>query len=175
MTALACCCGAVRLDVHRNPIASVECCCTSCRTAAARPEALPGAAPILTEHATTQFVLVRKDRVDIVAGAERLATFRLAPDASTRRVVATCCNAPVWLDVKGGHWLSLYGGFWPEGRLPPLEMRTMAKDLADGVALPDDVPNAKAQSLGFMARLFGAWAAMGFRNPRIEVEETLHA
>ena len=46
-------------------------------------------------------------------------------------------------------------------------MRTMASDLPEGVTLPDDIPNAKKQSLGFFAKLFGAWAAMGFRNPKM--------
>ena len=45
-------------------------------------------------------------------------------------------------------------------------MRTMASDLPVGATLPDDIPNAKNQSLGFFAKLFGAWVAMGFRNPK---------
>ncbi len=175
MTSLSCTCGKVRLEARRDPIASVECCCTSCRDAAKRLEALPDAPPILTEYATTRFEMYRKDRVEIVAGADRLAAFRLGSDASTRRVVATCCKAPVFLEFNGGNWLSLYGGLWPEGTLPPLEMRTMARDLPDGAALPDDVPNARTHNLGFYAWLFGAWAAMGFRNPKIEVKETLDA
>ncbi len=175
-TRLRCACGRVELAVEGAPILSAECCCTSCRTAGARLEQLPGAKPLLGKHGVTRFVLYRKDRVRFLAGADLLAELRLAPGASTRRVVATCCNAPVFLDFEKGHWLSLYGGLWPPGTLPRLEMRTMASDLPDASVLPDDVPNARRQSLAFFAKLLGAWAAMGFRVPKLPpVERVLEA
>ncbi|WP_409696075.1 hypothetical protein [Yoonia sp.] len=37
----------------------------------------------------------------------------------------------------------------------------MASDLPVDAVLPDDIPNARKQNLGFFARLFGAWVAMG--------------
>lgn len=55
---------------------------------------------------------------------------------------------------------------WPQVALPPPEMRTMVSDLPEGARLPDDIPNARKQSLRFFAKLFGAWVAMGFRNPK---------
>ena len=128
---------------------------------------LESAPPVLTDYDATPFVMYRKDRVVFLTGKDRLKSFRLAPDSSSERVIATCCNTPIFLEFKGGHWLSLYGRLWPEGTCPPLEMRTMVSDLPDGAALPDDVPNAKKQSLGFFAKLFGAWVAMGFRNPKM--------
>ena len=158
-----------RLDVEGAYIVSVECCCNSCRAAGTRMQNLEGAPEILTEYGATPFVLYRKDRVRFVTGTDRLKEFRLSPDAGTRRVVASCCNTPVFLDFKGGHWLSLYAHLWPEGALPPLEMRTTTSELADKTLLPNDVPNLNRQSLSFFARLFGAWAAMRFRNLRIEV------
>lgn len=81
---------------------------------------------------------------------------------------------PVFLELKGGHWLSLYGGLWPEGTLPPLEMRTMTADLPDVSVLSDDVPNAKSQTLPFFVKLMGAWIAMGFRSPKVPVEGEIH-
>ncbi|WP_439526583.1 hypothetical protein [Roseovarius mucosus] len=45
-------------------------------------------------------------------------------------------------------------------------MRTMTSDLPEGSTLPDDIPNAKKHSLGFFAKLFAAWVAMGFRSPK---------
>lgn len=168
-TEIGCACGRTRLEVEGEPIASVECCCTSCRAAAQRMGRLDGAPRILTDHGTTPFVIYRKDRVRFVAGTGRLAGFRVSPDASSTRVIATCCNTPVYLAFKGGHWLSLYGGLWPDGTMPAPTMRTMASDLPEGAVLPDDLPNARTQSLGFMARLFGAWVAMGFRNPKTPV------
>lgn len=166
---LACACGRFALDVEGAPIASVECCCDSCREAGARMARLAGAPRVLNEHGGTGFVMQRKDRVAFVAGAEHLKQFRLAADSGTRRVLATCCNTPVFLEFKGGHWLSLYAGLWRDGALPPLEMRTMTGDLADPSALPDDVPNHRRQSLRFFAKLMQAWIAMGFRVPKIEV------
>jgi hypothetical protein len=172
-TELACRCGKVRLKVAGAPMVSVECCCTSCRAAGSRLEKLSGALPILTTLGTTPFVLYRKDRVRIASGAEYLKSFRLSPQATTRRVIASCCNAPVFLEFQGGHWLSLYATLWPEGARPRIEMRTMAGDMPDASVLPDDVPNLKSHSPGFYWKLFAAWAAMGFRNPKIDVKGEL--
>lgn len=166
---LACACGQLGLEVEGAPIASVECCCDSCREAGARLARLPGARPVLGPHGATRFVLQRKDRIRFLSGTQHLKQFRLAPGAGTRRVVATCCNTPVFLEFKGGHWLSLYGGLWRDGAPPPLEMRTMTGDLDDASALPDDVPNLKRQSLAFYAKLMKAWIAMRFRAPQIDV------
>ena len=128
---------------------------------------LDGAPPVMTDYDATPFIMVRKDRVRFLSGSEHLNSFRLSPDASSERVVATCCNTPVYLEFKNGHWLSLYGALWAEGTLPPPKMRTMTSDLPDGTVLPDDIPNARKQSLGFFAKLFGAWVAMGFRIPKM--------
>ncbi|WP_324752016.1 hypothetical protein [Roseovarius sp. Pro17] len=117
-TEIACSCGQTRLGVAGAAIASVECCCSSCREAAARMQKLDGAPPVLTEYGATPFVMYRKDRVTFLAGEDRLKSFRLSSDASTERVIATCCNMPVYLAFKGGHWLSLYGSLWPEDTLP---------------------------------------------------------
>lgn len=174
-TDLACACGTVRLAAARDPILSAECCCTSCREAGRRLESRPGAPAILTEHGTTRFILYRKDRVRFLAGQDRLKTFGLSPEATTRRVIATCCNTPVFLEFKGGHWLSLYAGLWPAGTAPAPKLRTMTKDLPEGINLPDDVSNARTQSIGFMANLFAAWVGMGFRNPKIDVGRTVDA
>ena len=168
LTRVTCTCGQVALDLDGPPLLSVECCCTSCRTAAQGFERLPGAPRVQTEHGTTRFELYRKDRVQWPAGKTLLEEHRLTPDSPTRRVLAGCCNTPVFLEFSGGHWLSVYGHLWPRDALPPLEMRTMAKDLPAGVTLPRDVPNASSQSAKFMFRLLGAWVAMGFRAPKLD-------
>ena len=168
-TRLSCACGQVRIEVEGSPIVSTECCCNSCREAASRMQALPGAAPVLQPTGATPFVLYRKDRVRFAAGMDLLREFRLTPASKTRRVIASCCNTPVFLEFQGGHWLSLYAVLWPAGAVPPLEMRTMAVDLPDPSVLPDDVPNGRRQPFAFMARLLGAWIAMGLRSPKIPV------
>jgi hypothetical protein len=130
-------------------------------------QTLPAAPAVLETNGATRFVLYRKDRVRFLKGTHLLKEFRLTPEAKTRRVVTTCCNTPVFLEFTNGHWLSLYGGLWPAGTLPPLEMRTMTSDLPAGSALPADVPNGKRQSFSFFVKLLGAWIAMGFRSPKI--------
>jgi hypothetical protein len=42
----------------------------------------------------------------------------------------------------------------------------MTSDLPEGAMPPVDIPNPKKQSLSFFAKIFGAWVAMGFRNPK---------
>jgi hypothetical protein len=165
---LACACGRCRIELSGRPIVPAECHCESCRAAALRLEALPGAAPHRAGNGGVPYVLWRKDRVRVAAGEELLAALRLAPGAKTRRVVATCCNTPVFLDFEAGHWLSLYVALWPEARRPPMRLRTMTKDLGPARAdLPDDTPNPPSHTAGFMLRLVGAWIAMKFRSPPV--------
>jgi hypothetical protein len=166
-THLSCTCGKVALEVTGEPIIVAECCCTSCREAGGKVAALPGAPEFRTPYGTTPYVLERKDRVRFVKGTEQLREFRLTPTSPTRRVVAACCNTPIFVEFKGGHWLSMYASLWPEEVRPRVELRTMAGDLPDPSVLPADVPNLKSQSGGFFAKLLWAWVAMGFRTPRI--------
>ncbi|WP_417249376.1 GFA family protein [Celeribacter sp.] len=161
-----CRCGDCILVAEGAPIIAADCCCKSCRTAAARMEALEAAPRVTDVHGATPFVACRKDRVRLLAGEENLAQMWLKDGASTRRVIATCCNTPMFLEFEKGHWLSLYKDRLPEADQPPAALRTMTKDLDDPSALPDDVPNAKSHTVGFMWRLLTAWARMGFKAPR---------
>lgn len=164
-----CRCGAVEMEVKGGPIMSTECLCTSCRKAADLFESLPDAPRLRAATGGTRTEMYRKDRVRCLKGAANLREHRLNDKTKTRRVVATCCNTPIFLDFTDGHWIDLYGLLWPEDSLPPLEMRTMAGDLETPVAaLPDDVPNHKTHSAGFFLRLLRAWVAMGFRRPKID-------
>lgn len=172
ITALACACGQVQLEAERAPIISTECHCNSCRAAGAQLEAAPAAPPILEANGGTRFILYRKDRVNFLKGAELLREFRLTPQAPTRRVIANCCNTPVFLEFENGHWLSLYSGLWPQGALPPPDLRTMTSDLPNDAALADDVPSGKRQTALFYAKLLRAWIAMGFKSPKISVNGT---
>jgi hypothetical protein len=172
---LSCTCGGVRLRVDASPIASVECYCNSCRAAGGKLQSLAGAPVILGAHGGTRFVLYRKDRVHLTQGSQALKEHRLSDKATTRRIVAACCNTPLFLEFHNGHWLSLYGHLWPADQLPPLELRTMTSDLADPSTLPRDVTNARWQSLSFYYRLLAAWVAMGFKSPKVTTNGELHA
>ncbi|WP_127560197.1 GFA family protein [Saccharospirillum alexandrii] len=167
-TALSCRCGEVTLKVQGKPIISAECLCTDCQAAGAVLQALPDAPSIVDENGATRFVLYRKDRVHCTRGQSHLREHRLSEGAPTRRVVAVCCNTPMFLEFSQGHWLSLYGGLWTDANIPPLEIRTMTRSRRAGVELPDDVPNPKTHTLSFYGKLFGAWVAMGFRTPKVD-------
>lgn len=169
MTHLTCSCGKIAITLSGPPIMTVDCCCSSCRSAALL---LPGAPKILGPHGETRFVLQRKDRVALPAPAA-MAEFRLTPSSKTRRVVATCCNAPLFLEFQGGHWISLYASLWPAGTAPKAQMRSMVGDLPDPALLPTDIPNPRSHSPRFMWNLLRAWVAMGFRAPRIAVTGTI--
>ena len=172
---IGCTCGQTRLEVQGDPILVSECLCNSCRAAADRLATLPGARPILTAYRATPCAEYRKDRVRIVSGAEHLREFRLSADAGSRRIVASCCNTPVFLEMKGAHWLSLYLHLWPDDARPRPELRTMTGDLPDASALPADIPNLKTHTVSFYMKLLGAWIAMGFRNPKITTAGTIDA
>ncbi len=165
-TSLACRCGQVQLAIEGAPILSAECCCNSCRAGGDRIASLPGA-PQFRTPCSTPYVLVRKDRVRFVRGAEHLRQFKLKPDAPTRRVVAACCNTPLFTEFQAGHWLSLYASLWPEAARPRMEMRNNAGDLPDPAVLPHDIPNHKVVGASFIVKLLLAFAAMGFRAPKI--------
>ncbi len=171
---LQCRCGKVKLAVSGKPIITAECYCTSCRTAGEKLQLLEGAGSVLSEHGGTHFVMYRKDRIRFLAGTENLKSYRLTASSSSRRVVASCCQTPVFLEFKGGHWLSLYSGLWPQERLPAIEIRTMTSDLPKNWVLPVDALNSKRHTLSFFRKLLTAWIAMGFRSPKIDFAKEEH-
>ena len=171
ITPLACRCGAVQLEVAKAPMIAAECYCNSCRSAGGRLAALPGAVPVLNDKGGTPYEMYRKDPVRFIAGEGLLRAFRLTPTSPTRRVVASCCNTPMFTEFQNGHWLSLYAALWPEGGRPPMQLRTMTSDLPPDVVLDDKLPNARRQTFAFFAVLLGAWVAMGFKVPKLEIIE----
>jgi len=164
---VSCVCGQVTLEAIGAPILSAVCYCNSCRSAASHFEQAPGAPSVLNEDGGVDYCLVRKDRVRITRGGEHLQEHRLTDSSATRRVVAACCNAPMFLDFTSGHWLTVY-----RDRLladaPPLEIGVMAKDRRAGPARPDGLPTHPTHSAKFMIKLLAAWVAMGFRRPPID-------
>jgi len=162
----SCRCGQVAFETTGKPIVSVSCHCRSCQEAGQQFEQLPAAPVVLDSDGGTGFVLFRKDRVRCTNGSETLEEHRLKPGSPTRRVVATCCNSPMFLEFRDGHWLSLYRNRLPDGAVP-LEMRVMTRDRRDGVELPGDVPNYSTHSGKFMWKLLAAWVAMGFSAPKV--------
>jgi hypothetical protein len=156
-----CRCGEVAFEAAGEPIMTVTCHCGSCRKAAADFAALPGAPQVANAEGGTDFVMMRKDRIRCVHGADLLRAHRLTPQAPTRRVLTGCCDTPMFLEFKGGHWLSVYRDRLAEA--PAIEMRTMVGDRK----FTDGIPSYRTHSAKFMWRLLKAWAAMGFRVPKM--------
>jgi hypothetical protein len=167
---VSCRCGQVELTAAGAPIVAATCHCRSCQQAAAAFAALPGAPRVLNAEAGTEYELYRKDRVTGVR-PEQLRAHRLTPASGTRRLLARCCDSPMFLELKGGHWLSIYRDR-VVGDAPPIEMRVMTRYRPRGVTLSGHLPTFRTHSLSFMWRLFAAWAAMGFRAPGLQpIEE----
>jgi hypothetical protein len=156
----------VTLEAVGAPILSAVCHCESCRLAGRAFEQVPGAPAVLNADGSTDYCLYRKDRVKIRGGGALLQEHRLAPESATRRVVASCCGAPMFLDFTKGHWLTLYRNRLPVDAPPP-EMGVMARDRQSGAVLPDTVPTYPTHPARFMIKLLAAWAAMGFRRPGV--------
>lgn len=169
-----CRCGKVKLTAIGRPILTAACYCTSCQEAGRRFEQLACAPPVLNPDGGTDFVLYRKDRIACAMGQEHLDEHRLKPESPTRRVVASCCNSAIFLDLTKGHWLSIYRNRFPADA-PPVEMRIMTGERRDGVELADDLPNYAAHSGKGMLRLLAAWMAMGFRRPKISLGSVRHS
>ncbi len=161
-TTARCACGSVELEAIGAPIMSVACYCESCQEGSRQIEALPNGRAVCGPDGGTAYVLYRKDRIEYSKGSRLLRGFKLRDESSTRRVVASCCASPMFLDFEKGHWLSVYRTAL-QGDVPPPEMRVHTKSKPAGSALPNDVPNYSGYSLKFMAKLFGAWIAMLLR------------
>ena len=166
MTAIKCTCGAVQLQATGAPMLCAVCHCTSCLTAGRQFDARSGVAPIVDPKGGTPAVLWRKDRVRCVAGWDRLEQHRLTPQSPTRRMVASCCGAPMFLDFTKGFWLTVYRDRVADAPAPP--MRVMTRDVPNGVTLPDDgLPRFRGHSGKFMLKLLAIWASIGFQKPKV--------
>lgn len=161
-----CQCDRTALKVIGAPIVSTVCYCENCRTAGHAFECAEGAPQTVGADGGTAYCLYRKDRVAVVRGGEHLKEHRLTPDSKTRRVVATCCNAPMFLDFTAGHWLSIYRARLPATVQRP-QMRVLTMERPAGVILPKDIPAYPSYPPALMIRLLLSWAAMGFRKPKV--------
>lgn len=166
--AARCDCGACELVLTGTAIVTAICYCASCQAAGHAFGARAGGRPVLDGDGGTGYVLQRKDRITPTRGANHLAEYRLKPDSPTRRVIATCCDSPMFLEFSGGHWVSVYRDRLAGDERPPVEMRTMTADRRAGITFSDAIPSYRKHSGRFMWRLLVAWAAMGFRAPKID-------
>ncbi|MBV7409782.1 hypothetical protein [Maritimibacter sp. DP1N21-5] len=122
----------------------------------------------MNEDGGTDHVVWRKDRVRCLRGAEHLAEYRLSRQSATRRIIATCCGTPMFLDYTKGGWATIYRDRLPPEERPKTEMRVMLRDRVGGDRLPDDCKNLPRYSLGLFARLLTSWSFMGFSRRGID-------
>lgn len=161
-----CRCGEATITLIGEPIECVICYCESCRTAGRGFERDLGAPQTVHVDGGVDYCLYRKDRVKSAQGAHHLREYRLRPNSPTRRVVAGCCGSPMFLDFTPGHWLTVFRDRLAE-QAPEPQMRIMARDKPEGVALSNAIPTYDTQPPRLMIKLFAAWAAMGFRRPKV--------
>ena len=161
-----CRCGQTTIELTGGPILSTICYCESCRAAGRHFEQELGAPQTVRADGGVDYCLYRKDRVQVAQGAGHLREYRLKPESPTRRVVASCCGSPMFVDFTPGHWLTIFRDRLA-GPAPEPQMRVMTKDRPEGVELPDTIPAYDTMPPRFMIKILAAWAAMGFRRPKI--------
>jgi len=89
-----------------------------------------------------------------------LKSYKISESSATNRVVATCCNSPMFLGFDDArHWVSAYRGRF-HGDVPPVQMRICTKFRSANGALPNDLPSYSTFPFGFMVKLLGAKIAM---------------
>ena len=157
-----CTCGQVEIELRGAPVISVVCHCDDCQAGARQIEALPGAPKVLDAGAGTPYVLYRKDRVACTRGGELLEGYKLKPEAGTSRMVATCCNAAMLVQLADILLWTPVSRDRLAADAPPLEMRINTKFKPDTVELPADLPSVKGIPLKFVTRLVAAKIAMIF-------------
>ena len=130
---------------------SAVCYCDDCQEGARRIEALPNAARFRDADGGTSLLTYRDDRFKCLSGEELLVGYKIKESAPTRRMVASCCNAAMFLKFAPGFWISAYRARFEGGDLPPIEMRNQIQHRRADSALPGDAPCYR----GFPMRLFG--------------------
>lgn len=156
---VSCRCSSVRFEATGRPILSVVCYCDDCQEAARRIEALPQAIPVRDPDGGTSYVLYRKDRFSCVKGDQLLQGLRIREQSPTKRVVASCCNSPMFLDFEKGHWVSVYRARFA-GDMPPPQMRIQTRFRPKDAEIQKDLPAYAGFPPKFMAKLMAARIAM---------------
>jgi hypothetical protein len=156
-----CSCGKVELETTGKPILTSVCYCDDCQKASRELEQLRGAPRVLGPDGGTAYILYRRDRVVFVRGAELLRDHVVEGEAFTKRVYASCCRSPLYLDYQKGHWFSLYRDRFV-GEVPPVQMRIQTQYKPAGAVLAQDAPAFKAFPPRFILKLLASRLAMAF-------------
>lgn len=136
-----CACGKVAFEADSAPMLRLLCHCDDCQAANAIVDALPRGKSGKTLDGATDSTLFRRDHVHCVRGQDQLKGLKLRPDATTTRMLATCCNSLVgnyftnwWPHVA----LRTFGA--PAPTLVP-KFRIFTKFASAPSRIPHDVPH----------------------------------
>ena len=158
-----CVCGQVAVVAVGAPIASVVCYCDDCQEGARLIQSLPNAVPIQEPDGGTAYLAYRKDRVRVLRGESLLRPLKIRESSATNRVIATCCNTPLFLNFDDGkHWVDLYRSRCHDGVLP-VQMRICTKFKPKGCTIPTDARQHPRYPVSLLMKLALAKAAMVLR------------
>jgi hypothetical protein len=160
MTEVRCACGEVHVALRKKPILSVACYCDDCQEGSRRLEELPEAPTIREDDGATAYVLWRVDRVEFLAGEDRLERHRLTEESPTDRVVASCCQTALFLDFRKAHWVSMYRSRFEDP--PDIEMGIQTRFMPRFEPGSTPFPTHSSFPLKFIARVVRARIAMVF-------------
>lgn len=146
-----CGCGKTALEIIGNPIYCTICHCDDCQAAAEELGEAPLGEPIMDAFRGTAYVLHRKDRYAIIRGKDHLQPFKLRKDSPTTRMIAGCCNAPLFLSFDNSqHWISIYLARFGT-HAPSADSRIATKFIDETIGLPEHPPTYKTFPLKMMA------------------------
>lgn len=156
-TRATCACGQVAVELRGRSIYCAACHCEDCQRAADQLARLPTPDPVTDPYAGTHYLLHRRDRYTVERGA--LVPHRLRAGSPTRRMVAECCNTPVFVAFDNAqHWISVYRARVDPA--PALQARIATKFHPGRAPLPDDVPAYRTFPLALVAQLLLSRARM---------------
>lgn len=158
----SCFCGQVELEWRGEPILTAACYCDDCQTAGHAIEALPGAPAVLDARGGTAYLMLRRDRLNVIKGEDKLTDIRIKPGSPSKRLVATCCNSAMYMGFdRGPHWVNVYANRLGADA-PPLQVRVQTKYALKGPEFTDSIPSHLGYPLGLLGKLIGARVAMMF-------------
>ena len=150
-------CGAVEVGAWGAPIVVSACYCNYCQEAARRLAASADAAPVAGADGGTEFMVFRRDRIACTRGADRLRAMRLTDASKTRRMIAGCCGAPMYLAFDDRRpWVSAFrASFGPDA--PSVEMRICTRFRRSEAEVEDGLRSYPGYPVAMMVRILAVW------------------
>lgn len=155
-----CACGQVECQVTGAPFLSAVCYCDDCQNAARNIERAGQDPPVAEPDGGTALCLIRDDNFRIARGAELLQPYRLDPASATSRMVASCCNAAMFLTFADGRfWKSvMINRMVPPGLA--IEMRLCTRFRTSNLPWPDAAPRHGKFPLSAFLKVGRQWLNM---------------